>query len=471
MTLSFVRWRMSGSKPPSSRHVRITISSQPAAGVAGRPGLAGELGQRHRAPPPPRGRVVRGQHEADRDRGAGPRARLPSGRESGWCCHSSASTRSTSPSTSAGSDSSGSASTSSQRSAGASRASACMAGTASWSAVDWKVAIRARPATLPAAAASSASASAARSSSASGVADEHERGVGQPHAAPGRLEQRHARLALEHGELLGDGRGRELERVRDRGDRAARVQLVEEAKPAQVEHSQAMLLGLRHQSESFLRDWRGTMRSCHRTGAIACLASAAAFGAMGVFGKLAYDEGATVGTLLATRFVLAAALFWVLLACAGGAPPAARPVRPRRRHRARARRDRLRRPGGRLLRRARAPRRLAARAARVHVPGDGHRQRDRARARAGEPAHDRRARARIGRPRAGAGRRRRGRARPARHGARPRRGGRLQRLHPDLGGRRRARRARSRSARSSARAPPRRSRSPASRAATSTRAA
>ncbi len=54
------------------------------------------------------------------------------------------------------------------------------------------------------------------------------------------------------------------------------------------------------------------------TGAIACLASAAAFGAMGVFGKLAYDEGATVGTLLATRFVLAAALFWMLLACAGG---------------------------------------------------------------------------------------------------------------------------------------------------------
>jgi drug/metabolite transporter (DMT)-like permease len=54
-------------------------------------------------------------------------------------------------------------------------------------------------------------------------------------------------------------------------------------------------------------------------GAACCLASAAAFGAMGVFGKLAYEEGATVGTLLATRFVLAAALFWLLLACAGRA--------------------------------------------------------------------------------------------------------------------------------------------------------
>ena len=49
-----------------------------------------------------------------------------------------------------------------------------------------------------------------------------------------------------------------------------------------------------------------------------CIASAAGFGAMAVFGKLAYDEGVTVGTLLATRFALAAALFWALM-IAGGA--------------------------------------------------------------------------------------------------------------------------------------------------------
>lgn len=48
-----------------------------------------------------------------------------------------------------------------------------------------------------------------------------------------------------------------------------------------------------------------------------CLASAAAFGAMGIFGKLAYDEGATVGTLLATRFVLAAALLWLFVGARG----------------------------------------------------------------------------------------------------------------------------------------------------------
>jgi drug/metabolite transporter (DMT)-like permease len=44
-----------------------------------------------------------------------------------------------------------------------------------------------------------------------------------------------------------------------------------------------------------------------------CLAAAVAFGAMGVLGKLSYDEGATVGTLLSLRFALAAALFWLLV--------------------------------------------------------------------------------------------------------------------------------------------------------------
>src|ERR1700749_3547037 len=50
-----------------------------------------------------------------------------------------------------------------------------------------------------------------------------------------------------------------------------------------------------------------------------CLASGAAFGAMAVFGKLAYGEGVTVGTLLAVRFAIAAALFWALLLASGGA--------------------------------------------------------------------------------------------------------------------------------------------------------
>jgi drug/metabolite transporter (DMT)-like permease len=56
-----------------------------------------------------------------------------------------------------------------------------------------------------------------------------------------------------------------------------------------------------------------------RTGLAMCVASGAAFGAMAIFGKLAYEQGATVGTLLATRFALAAALFWALIAARGGA--------------------------------------------------------------------------------------------------------------------------------------------------------
>ena len=49
-------------------------------------------------------------------------------------------------------------------------------------------------------------------------------------------------------------------------------------------------------------------------GAVFCLLSAAAFGAMAVFGKLAYDAGVTVDALLLVRFGIAAV---VLLAVAG----------------------------------------------------------------------------------------------------------------------------------------------------------
>jgi drug/metabolite transporter (DMT)-like permease len=58
-------------------------------------------------------------------------------------------------------------------------------------------------------------------------------------------------------------------------------------------------------------------------GTVLCLASGVAFGAMAIFGKLAYEEGATVGTLLAARFGLAAALFWALVLVTGGARPRA----------------------------------------------------------------------------------------------------------------------------------------------------
>jgi drug/metabolite transporter (DMT)-like permease len=59
------------------------------------------------------------------------------------------------------------------------------------------------------------------------------------------------------------------------------------------------------------------MRAMRFSGTLLCLASGAAFGAMAIFGKLAYDDGATVGTLLAVRFILAAALFWMLVLVSG----------------------------------------------------------------------------------------------------------------------------------------------------------
>jgi drug/metabolite transporter (DMT)-like permease len=59
------------------------------------------------------------------------------------------------------------------------------------------------------------------------------------------------------------------------------------------------------------------MENMPASGTLYCVASAAAFGAMGVVGKLAYGEGATVGTLLAVRFMLAAALFWLIVFCTG----------------------------------------------------------------------------------------------------------------------------------------------------------
>ena len=64
------------------------------------------------------------------------------------------------------------------------------------------------------------------------------------------------------------------------------------------------------------------------SGTVRCLGSGAAFGAMAIFGKLAYADGATVGTLLAVRFALAAALFWILVA-AGGALHEVRTLRAR----------------------------------------------------------------------------------------------------------------------------------------------
>jgi drug/metabolite transporter (DMT)-like permease len=61
-----------------------------------------------------------------------------------------------------------------------------------------------------------------------------------------------------------------------------------------------------------------------RLGTVLCLASAVAFGAMAVFGKLAYDDGVNVLTLLFVRFTLAAAALWAVLAVMRSSPRATR---------------------------------------------------------------------------------------------------------------------------------------------------
>jgi hypothetical protein len=85
------------------------------------------------------------------------------------------------------------------------------------------------------------------------VLDENERGVGEAHPAPGALHELHAGLALQQRELLGHGRGRELQRVRDRGDRPARVELAEETEATELKHREERLLNQRHKSESILK--------------------------------------------------------------------------------------------------------------------------------------------------------------------------------------------------------------------------
>lgn len=55
------------------------------------------------------------------------------------------------------------------------------------------------------------------------------------------------------------------------------------------------------------------------SGTLMVIASGVGFGAMAIFGKLAYEQGATVGTLLPVRFLLAATLFWAIVWLRGGA--------------------------------------------------------------------------------------------------------------------------------------------------------
>ena len=59
-------------------------------------------------------------------------------------------------------------------------------------------------------------------------------------------------------------------------------------------------------------------------GTLLCVGSACSYGATGIFGKLAYDEGLSVAGLLAGRFTLAAIVMWGIVLLMG---PAYRPAK------------------------------------------------------------------------------------------------------------------------------------------------
>ena len=76
------------------------------------------------------------------------------------------------------------------------------------------------------------------------VGEQDPRRGGQAHAAPVRLQQRLADLALQRRQLLGHGGRRQMQRIGGRGDRSAVGELAQRAQAAQVDH-EGQLMGRR----------------------------------------------------------------------------------------------------------------------------------------------------------------------------------------------------------------------------------
>ena len=274
-----------------------------------------------------------------------------------------------------------------------------------------------------------------------GVTDEDERRVGQPNAASRPLQQAHACLALEHRELLGHRRGREAQRLGHGGDGSPGVQLAQEPQSVEVEHRPATLTSPRYEPSLLLTHGCGSIR--------ACPAPERSSASRPPLPSARWAWSASSPTARARPWALSSA-------SASSSPPDSLLADPRlhrppprgagsretrRRHRGRARRRRLRRAGRRSLRRARPPRPgallllLYVYPVLVTVAAIAM----------GRESASRRTTAALvlasirALPRA-RGRRCGGRGR-ARSAARDRGRVRLQRLHPQLARRRRARRA------------------------------
>jgi hypothetical protein len=82
-----------------------------------------------------------------------------------------------------------------------------------------------------------------------GVDDKTAARLRELNAAADALEQRHAGIALEGGELLGHGRGRVGERLGDGRHRPASRELPQEAQATDIEHRSAVLSDALHAAE------------------------------------------------------------------------------------------------------------------------------------------------------------------------------------------------------------------------------
>ena len=154
-----------------------------------------------------------------------------------------------------------------------------------------------------------------------GVADERLRRRGQPQVAPDALEQRDARLLLEQRELLGD-RGRAVGELVATAPIVPRAfELAQQAEAFEVEHREGKLDDTR-QNFQWKRMIVGgfLVPMQQRTGALLVLASAVAFGVMPIFGKLSFEAGVGVATLLFVRFAIAAPILWAAVALRGAVP-------------------------------------------------------------------------------------------------------------------------------------------------------
>ncbi|MBA8950593.1 hypothetical protein HNR61_002206 [Actinomadura namibiensis] len=62
----------------------------------------------------------------------------------------------------------------------------------------------------------------------------------QPHPPPRRLQQRHAHLAFQHRQLLGDGGGAVGQGGGDGGERSPVLQLTQQPESMEVEHRRTL---------------------------------------------------------------------------------------------------------------------------------------------------------------------------------------------------------------------------------------